>query len=86
MSGVIPTDRPPSDPPAKDAAVSPNPAQRRLTPEAERALAEAAARRAEQPRPDAEPGKESAKEVAGRGGLDPTRYGDWEINGLASDF
>ena len=25
-------------------------------------------------------------EVGGRGGLDPTRYGDWEINGLASDF
>ncbi len=26
------------------------------------------------------------REVAGRGGLDPTRYGDWEINGLTSDF
>ena len=29
---------------------------------------------------------EAAKEVAGRGGLDPTRYGDWEIKGLISDF
>jgi hypothetical protein len=26
------------------------------------------------------------KEVAGRGGLDPARYGDWEIKGLTSDF
>ncbi|MGC2135596.1 MAG: DUF1674 domain-containing protein, partial [Xanthobacteraceae bacterium] len=26
------------------------------------------------------------QEVSGRGGLDPTRYGDWEINGLISDF
>jgi hypothetical protein len=53
-----------------------------LTPEAERALAEAAARRAEQARQTAE----AAKEMAGRGGLDPTRYGDWEIRGLISDF
>jgi hypothetical protein len=60
----------------------PSPAPRRLTPEAERALAEAAARRAEQARQKAE----AAKELAGRGGLDPTRYGDWEIKGLISDF
>jgi hypothetical protein len=53
-----------------------------LTPEAERALAEAAARRAEQEREKAD----APKEVAGRGGLDPARYGDWEINGLISDF
>jgi len=26
------------------------------------------------------------KEVNGRGGLDPNRYGDWEIKGLTSDF
>ena len=26
------------------------------------------------------------KEAQGRGGLDPTRYGDWEIKGVASDF
>jgi hypothetical protein len=53
-----------------------------LTPAAERALAEAAARRAERDcgRPD------QAKETNGRGGLDPTRYGDWEVNGLISDF
>ncbi len=26
------------------------------------------------------------REVGGRGGLDPTRYGDWEINGRCVDF
>jgi hypothetical protein len=52
-----------------------------LTPAAQRALAEAAARRAERERTGARP-----QEVAGRGGLDPTRYGDWEVKGIASDF
>ncbi len=27
-----------------------------------------------------------AKEVGGREGLDPTRYGDWEKNGRCIDF
>jgi hypothetical protein len=57
-------------------------AKRPLTPAAERALAEAAARRAERDRAEAE----RPAEVNGRGGLDPTRYGDWEVNGSASDF
>ena len=51
-----------------------------LTPEAERALCEAEARRRgaqSKPRP---------AEVGGRKGPEPTRYGDWEIKGLASDF
>jgi hypothetical protein len=55
-----------------------------LTPEARRALAEAEerrrladARRAANPAP---------KEVGGRDGPDPTRYGDWEKGGIASDF
>jgi hypothetical protein len=26
------------------------------------------------------------EETGGRGGLDPTRYGDWEINGRCVDF
>jgi hypothetical protein len=52
-----------------------------LSPAAERALAEAAARRAERERA----GLERPKEVPDRG-LDPTRYGDWEIKGIASDF
>lgn len=63
---------------APDAALE----RRPLTPAAERALAEAAARRAERERWTADP----AQELHGRGGLDPTRYGDWEISGLAADF
>jgi hypothetical protein len=53
-----------------------------LSAAAERALAEAAARRAEI---DAKlTGR--PKEFAGRAGPDPIRYGDWEVKGLASDF
>ncbi|HMK70312.1 MAG TPA: DUF1674 domain-containing protein [Xanthobacteraceae bacterium] len=55
---------------------------RPLTPAARRALAEAAARRAER---DGKP-VDHPKEIQGRGGLEPTRYGDWEIKGLTSDF
>jgi hypothetical protein len=55
---------------------------RKLTPAAERALREAAERRATIDRVAAE----RAKEVGGRSGLEPTRYGDWENKGLASDF
>src|SRR5262245_30768305 len=52
------------------------------SPAAERALAEAAARRAERERST----KEQPAELHGRGGLDPVRYGDWEVKGIASDF
>jgi hypothetical protein len=55
--------------------------QRPLSPAAERALAEAAQRRAEAERRESE----RAKEI-GRKGPDPARYGDWEKNGIASDF
>ena len=51
-----------------------------LTPQARRALEEAAARRASSPAPDLPP------EDGGRGGEEPTRYGDWEKKGLAVDF
>jgi hypothetical protein len=67
-SGAMPTGQPPQ--------------QKRLTPAAERALAEAAARRAARDRAAAD----RPKEIHGRGGPDPTRYGDWEVGGLASDF
>jgi hypothetical protein len=53
-----------------------------LSPAAERALAEAAARRTQRDRANAERPPESQ----GRGGLDPVRYGDWEVEGRASDF
>ena len=36
--------------------------------------------------PAKKPATTPAKEVGGRGGLDPTRYGDWEKNGRAVDF
>ncbi len=68
----------------KPAEQSSEPAQtvRILSPEAQRALAEAEARRnaAEAAARDA------PAEVAGRGGLDPVRYGDGEVKGLTSDF
>lgn len=51
-----------------------------LSAAAQRALAEAEARREAAARPDL------PKEQGGRGGLDPVRYGDWEIKGLTADF
>jgi hypothetical protein len=53
-----------------------------LTDAARRALDEARARRAAI---DAK-GAFAPKEQGGRGGLEPGRYGDWEIKGLTSDF
>ena len=53
-----------------------------LTQAAERALAEAAARRAAAESQAAE----RPKEHNGPKGPEPTRYGDWERNGIASDF
>ena len=56
--------------------------RKKLTLAAERALAEAEARR--------KAADASAvayqKEYQGPKGLEPTRYGDWEHNGIASDF
>ncbi|OYY58421.1 MAG: DUF1674 domain-containing protein [Rhizobiales bacterium 35-66-30] len=53
-----------------------------LSPAAQRALAEAAERRAAI---DAV-SKSMPKELNGRGGTEPVRYGDWEVGGIASDF
>ena len=36
--------------------------------------------------PAALPQTPETKEIGGRGGLDPTRYGDWEKNGRCIDF
>jgi hypothetical protein len=58
-----------------------SPAERRpLTPAAKRALEEAAARRA------ASTPAQAPKEIDGRNGPEPVRYGDWEVKGIASDF
>ena len=48
------------------------------TPEALRALAEAEARR--------KPAAPLPKEIGRPDGPEPTRYGDWEKKGIASDF
>ena len=32
------------------------------------------------------PSEKDVVEIGGRGGLDPTRYGDWEKNGRCIDF
>jgi hypothetical protein len=54
-----------------------------LSPAAQRALAEAEARRAEAAKANPQP---AAKEFQGPKGPEPTRYGDWENKGIASDF
>lgn len=56
------------------------PPPRKLTPEAQRALAEAEARRA------TAIDRQQAKEEGGPTGPEPTRYGDWERKGIATDF
>lgn len=65
-------------PPPDGAALKP------LTPAARRALEEAAERRAAIDARAAEIAR--APERQGRGGLEPVRYEDWEVKGLASDF
>lgn len=51
-----------------------------LPPEAKRALAEAEARRI------AAKAQDLPKELGGRDGPEPVRYGDWEKKGIAIDF
>ncbi len=56
----------------------------RIAAAAARALAEAEARRAAGS--PAETPAERPKELGGRDGPEPTRYGDWEKDGRAIDF
>jgi len=80
---VDPQTVPQAEPAAAADVPAPAPG-RNLSPAAQRALAEAAERRAAL---DAQARALSAvPERDGRGGLEPVRYGDWEIKGLASDF
>ena len=55
---------------------------RTLSPAAQRALAEAAERRQKWDNQ----GQAQPKELGGKDGPDPVRYGDWENGGIASDF
>lgn len=68
--------------PDKVTAGEPVPAPKALSPAAKRALTEAEARRRQI---DAEMAARPV-EKGGRGGLDPNRYGDWEIKGITADF
>ncbi|MEO7223981.1 MAG: DUF1674 domain-containing protein [Devosia sp.] len=71
-----------SVPDKAEPGVAPEASPKPLTPAARRALAEAEARRKAI---DAEIATRP-KEQGGRGGLDPGRYGDWEIKGITADF
>lgn len=62
------------------AADRPGAPARALPGAAQRALAEAQARR------NAASALDLPPEDGGRGGPEPVRYGDWEVKGLASDF
>lgn len=65
---------------SKDTPAPADEPRRPLTPEAERALAEAEERRRQVA------AAKTPKELGGREGPDPVRYGDWENGGIASDF
>lgn len=70
---------------APDSPKPPDPSsqpRKKLPEAAKRALAEAEARRADA----AAHATERAKELQGPKGPEPTRYGDWEVKGIASDF
>jgi hypothetical protein len=67
--------------PKDDIANDEKPFPQTLPPEAKRALEEAEARRKLRSVEPDRPG-----EVGGSDGPEPTRFGDWEKGGIASDF
>lgn len=72
-----------TDETSEDARATPEDAARdvsSLPPAAQRALAEAEARRKAAKEIDLPP------ELGGRDGPEPVRYGDWEKKGIAVDF
>jgi hypothetical protein len=71
-----------TDHPSPPGAGAPAGKGKELTPAAKRALAEAEARR-QAAEANAKP---PPKEFQGPKGPEPTRYGDWETKGIASDF
>ncbi|SDM16988.1 DUF1674 domain-containing protein [Maricaulis salignorans] len=64
----------------ENPATAPAP-DKQLTPAAQRALAEAKARQAA-----IDAAANGPAETGGPKGLEPTRFGDWERKGMASDF
>lgn len=67
---------------SRSTADASGPKRKPLSPAAQRALAEAEARRLAV----AAAAKPLPKEFQGPEGPEPTRYGDWEVKGIASDF
>jgi hypothetical protein len=65
---------------ANQATSPPEEVAARIAEAAERAKAEADARRAKDTK------KQLPPELGGPKGLEPTRYGDWERKGIVSDF
>jgi hypothetical protein len=65
---------------ANQATPSPEQVAARIAEAAERAKAEAEARRAKEAK------KQLPPELGGPKGPEPTRYGDWERKGIVSDF
>jgi hypothetical protein len=71
-----------TDDPSRPDVASTQVQRKALSPAARRALAEAEARR----QAAASVEKPLPKEYQGGSGPEPTRYGDWENKGIASDF
>jgi hypothetical protein len=71
-----------TDDPTAQPTTASVPERKPLTPAAQRALTEAEARR----RAAAANAQPVPKEIQGPKGPEPTRYGDWESKGIASDF
>jgi hypothetical protein len=65
---------------ANQATPSPEQVAARIAEAAERAKAEAEARRTKEAK------KQLPPELGGPKGPEPTRYGDWERKGIVSDF
>lgn len=57
-----------------------------LTPAAQRALAEAEERRQAASEAEKKNAQPAQRELGGRKGPDPVRFGDWENGGITSDF
>ena len=68
--------------PVETTRIEDAPSPKVLTPAARRALAEADARRAALKQES----ENLPQEFQGPKGPEPTRYGDWETKGIASDF
>ena len=68
--------------PGRDDESAPERRLEKMPEAARRALHEAQERRA---RMEADAAAKP-REIGGRGGKDPARYGDWEVKGIAVDF